>query len=223
MSPNPTLPHGGLLPATLPIFPIAGVLLLPRGRLPLNVFEPRYLALVDDVLATSDRLIGMIQPLDPATTDPTPAVYPVGCAGRITEFTETDDGRYLIALGGISRFRIDGELAATSRGYRRVVPDWHDFPGDSEPAGGWTFDRERLLQGLRAYFKLHEIAADWSVITSAPDERLITSLAMICPFEPAEKQALLEANTLADRANRMTALIEMAIADRGTGEPSARH
>jgi len=212
---------GTALPSILPIFPLTGVLLLPRGRLPLNIFEPRYLAMTRDALA-GERLIGMVQPSDPQAAGDNPPVYPTGCAGRITSFSETDDGRFLITLTGISRFHIREELPLLE-GYRRVVPDWRDFArdlaGDDEP----SFDRERLLRGLRAYFQHHRIEADWDAITSVPGERLVTSIAMICPFEPSEKQALLEAPDLGQRAQLLTAIVEMAALNPPHDGPGARH
>jgi len=212
---------GTALPSILPIFPLTGVLLLPRGRLPLNIFEPRYLAMTRDALA-GERLIGMVQPSDPQAAGDNPPVYPTGCAGRITSFSETDDGRFLITLTGISRFHIREELPLLE-GYRRVVPDWRDFArdlaGDDEP----SFDRERLLRGLRAYFQHHRIEADWDAITSVPGERLVTSIAMICPFEPSEKQALLEAPDLGERAQLLTAIVEMAALNPPRDGPGARH
>jgi uncharacterized protein len=209
------------LPSMLPIFPLTGVLLLPRGRLPLNIFEPRYLAMTRDALA-GERLIGMVQPSDPGVAAENPPVYPTGCAGRITSFSETDDGRFLITLTGISRFRIREELPLLE-GYRRVVPEWREFArdlaSDDEPA----FDRDRLLRGLRAYFQHQKIEADWDAITSVPGERLVTSIAMICPFEPSEKQALLEAPDLDERARLLTAIVEMAALNPPRDGPGARH
>jgi uncharacterized protein len=225
------------LPETLPIFPLTGVLLLPRGKLPLNVFEPRYLAMVRDALG-GDRMIGMVQPRedDPTTltgsqaeTDPQPggarppaAVYPTGCAGRITAFSETDDGRFHITLTGVARFEIRDEVP-TLRGYRRIVPDWDRYRADLDDDSA-AIDRPRLLSALKAFFKLNDITADWDSITATPDERLVTSLAMICQFAPNEKQALLEARDLAERSRVMTALVEMAVLGRATaaGDP-ARH
>jgi uncharacterized protein len=196
----------GALPEILPIFPLTGVLLLPRGRLPLNIFEPRYLAMFHDAMK-GERLIGMVQPSDPPVREINPAVYPLGCAGRITSFSETDDGRFLVTLTGVSRFRIREELPLLS-GYRRVVAEWHDFTEDRNPdeAG---FDRTRLTNGLRNFFTQRQVRADWSAIDQAPGEHLVTSIAMMCPFAPSEKQALLEAKTLDERARLLTALIEM--------------
>src|SRR5438067_9862420 len=196
------------LPEILPIFPLAGVLLLPRGRLPLNIFEPRYLAMTRDALG-GERLIGMVQPSDPSVPGMNPPVYPVGCAGRMTQFSETDDGRYLITLTGLSRFRIREELPLLS-GYRRVAPDWEPFADDRRRPEDPGFDRERLLRGLRGYFATRKIQADFDAIDKAPGEYLVTSLAMACPFAPSEKQALLEAGDLDARAELLTALCEMA-------------
>jgi Lon protease-like protein len=158
------------------------------------------------------------QPARASTREP--AVYGTGCAGRITSFAETEDGRFLITLTGVCRFRIVREIP-TARGYRRIVPDWAAFAGDlAEPAGA-RIDRQRLLEGLRPYFRQHGLGVRWDTVESAADEWLVNSLAMICPFSPSEKQALLEAPTLEERARLMTAMIEMAVLDRGDG--AARH
>jgi hypothetical protein len=196
-----------ILPEILPIFPLTGVLLLPRGRLPLNIFEPRYLAMTRDALG-GERLIGMIQPSDPQEGGMNPAVYPVGCAGRVTSFSETDDGRYLITLTGVSRFRIREELPLLS-GYRRVMAEWAAFGGDLETAEA-GFDRDQLIRGLKTYFAQRQIEADWDLIGKAPAEHLVSSIAMLCPFAPSEKQALLEAADLDARAELLTALVGMA-------------
>jgi len=214
-------PGGTALPSILPIFPLAGVLLLPRGRLPLNIFEPRYLAMTRDALA-GERLIGMVQPSDPSARGSEPTVYPTGCAGRITSFSETDDGRFLITLTGICRFRIREELPLLE-GYRRVVPEWREFAQDLDSEDEPGFDRDRLLRGLRTYFQQHQIQADWDAITAVPGERLVTSIAMICPFDPSEKQALLEAPDLDERARLLTAIVEMAGLNQPPGGAGARH
>jgi uncharacterized protein len=209
--PNPT--GRTALPEVLPVFPLTGILLLPRGRLPLNVFEPRYLAMVRDALG-GERLIGMIQPSEPQRDNLgqgalNPPLYPIGCAGRITQFAETDDNRFLITLTGVSRFRIVEELPLLS-GYRRVVPDWRSFSRDLETGGEARFDRDRLIRGLKGYFAQRQLSADWNAIDKAPSEYLVTSIAMACPFAPSEKQALLEAADLDERAGLLTALVEMA-------------
>jgi len=209
------------LPTILPIFPLPGVLLLPHGRLPLRIFEPRYLAMTRDALA-GERLIGMVQPNDPVVSDANPPIYPIGCAGRITSFTETDDGLFLITLTGISRFRIREELPLLE-GYRRVVPEWTDFARDLEADENFGFDRDRLIRGLKGFFQHHQISADWDAIASTPVDRLVTSIAMMCPFEPSEKQALLEASDLDDRARLLTAIVEMAVLNRSSDGGAARH
>jgi Lon protease-like protein len=212
----------GRLPAELPVFPLTGVLLLPRGRLPLNIFEPRYLAMFDDALA-GERTIGMIQPSGAPSQggQQGPALYAIGCAGRITSFSESGDGRYLVALDGVSRFRIAEELAP-HRGYRRVIPDWTPFAADLTEEE-LTLDRGRLIELLQAYFRQQQLSANWEAISQAPDERLLTSLAMICPFEPPEKQALLEAGCLSDRARLMMSLLEIAIAGHQGEDDRPRH
>ncbi len=210
MSASPFDPTFDELPETIPVFPLPGVLLLPRARLPLNIFEPRYLAMIQDALASPTRLIGMVQPTGDGGRNP--AVYPIGCAGRVSSFSETDDGRLLITLAGVSRFAIREELPLQPGGYRRVLADWTRFEDDlSEPSEEPKLDRKRLVDGLKAYFKQQGISANWDAIESTPSERLINSLAMICPFEPSEKQALVEARTLSDRAHMLTALVEMAV------------
>ncbi len=211
------------LPAVLPIFPLTGVLLLPRGRLPLNIFEPRYLAMTRDALA-GDRLIGMVQPMGAGPESPkgAPPVYPTGCAGRITAFAETEDGRFRITLTGVSRFRIREELPLL-RGYRRVVPDWSEFEGDRDGGDEPGIDRDRLLRGLVAFFQRHQLSADWEAMRDAPAERLVTTIAMVCPFDPSEKQALLEAPDLAERARLLTAIVEMAAANHPPDGGGARH
>ena len=214
MSDRPDPAESMALPDILPIFPLSAVLLLPRGRLPLNIFEPRYLAMTRDALG-GGRLIGMVQPSDPAEGGPgidnrmNPPVYPIGCAGRITQFSETDDGRYLLTLTGVSRFRIQEELPLIS-GYRRVVPDWRPFAHDQDRSADPGFDRARLIRGLKSYFTGRQISADWEAIEKAPGEHLVTSIAMACPFAPSEKQALLEAADPDERARLLTTLVEMA-------------
>lgn len=206
-------PDFDALPATVPIFPLTGVLLLPRGPLPLNIFEPRYLAMVDDALAT-DRLIAMAQPLEPGSRAKKPDVYPIVCGGRVTSYEETDDGRYLITLTGVARCRITDELP-TTRGYRRVAVDWSEFQDDLESRGPCALDRDRLEPALERYFQLQGINANWDAIRETEDDRLVTSLAMICPFEAPEKQALLEASTPSERAALLISLVEMAVLSTG--------
>ncbi len=206
------------LPATLPIFPLNGVLLLPRGRLPLNIFEPRYLAMFDDALA-GERMVGMVQLSEPRGPGQ-PAVFQIGCAGRITSFQETDDGRYHVALDGVARFRVTEELPL-HHGYRRVAADWSPYASDLTDQE-CDLDRRRLIDLLQSYFRINGLSANWEAVEGAPDERLLTSVAMICPFAPPEKQALLEADCLSERGRLMMTLLEIAIA--GHGEPAGpRH
>ncbi len=208
------------LPASLPIFPLTGVLLLPRGRLPLNIFEPRYLAMTEDALQ-GDRLIGMVQPQEGAGDAGEPPVYRTGCAGRMTSFSETEDGRYLITLTGLARFDIRRELPRDQL-YRRIVPDWQAYAGDladdAAPIG-----RDRLLAALKPFFRRHNIAVEWDAIEKTSDERLVTTIAMAAPFAPNEKQALLEARDLPERARRLTTLVEMAAHDGGERADGPRH
>lgn len=199
-----------LPPPDLPIFPLSGALLLPRGILPLNIFEPRYVAMVEAALATPHRLIGMIQPRAGGEEAP---LYPIGCAGRITSFSETGDGRYLITLLGQSRFRVTQELDLAPGGFRRVSADWADFGEDRQDCCLPVLDRGRLMPGLQSYFEHQGLSADWSVIADTPDDRLVTCLSMICPFAPEEKQALLEAHSPRERARVLETLIAMAGCD----------
>jgi hypothetical protein len=198
-------------PDTLPVFPLTGVLLLPGGNLPLNIFEPRYLAMVDDALRTN-RLIGMIQPdASKAEGQHGPALYRTGCAGRITAFQELEDGRYLMTLTGKKRFEVKDELD-TIRGYRRVRPDWstfQDVPG--KPNLCIDIDREKLHALLKSYFHKEGMACEWELLAATPDQYLITTLAMICPFEPQDKQALLEATDCKARGALFMELLDMAI------------
>ena len=224
MSRHPFDPDFAALPQSIPIFPLEGVLLLPRGKLPLNIFEPRYLNMVQDALA-ADRVIGMIQPTEEEQESRPPALYRTGCAGRIVSFSETDDGRFLVTLSGICRFAVLKELPL-QRGYRRVIPAWTQFEGDMvEATPAVAIDRERMVRALRSYFKLNQINANWEAIRDTPDDRLVTSLAMICPFAPSEKQALLECPDANERARVLTALMEMALlgAPQGKGSEASRH
>jgi len=200
------------LPGRLPVFPLSGALLLPRCRLPLNVFESRYLKMTEAALA-GDRLIGMMQPVDINSDDRAPALFPVGCAGRITSFSETDDGRILLILTGVSRFRVVEELVSVAP-YRQVVPDWESYRGDLIEDPGGAIDRDRLYASLRVYFEARELDTDWEVLEGAGDENLISMLAMSCPFAPTEKQALLEADSLAERGELMMSLLDMATLDQ---------
>ncbi len=196
------------LPVAFPVFPLAGALLLPRGRLPLNIFEPRYLAMTEDALGAG-RMFGLVQP-DPLRPRPEsgPGLYRVGCLGRICSFSETDDGRYLITLTGLCRFAVAEELAGR-RGYRRVRGEFVPFLGDLDPPPTAGFDRKELFAALRGYFAHRGFDANWEAIEKLGDEMLVTTLAMACPFEPAEKQALLEAPAQAERAGTLLALLRI--------------
>lgn len=189
------------LPGELPIFPLGGVLLLPRGQLPLNIFEPRYVAMVDSVMG-GHRLIGMVQTKDDGS------VYNVGCAGRITSFNETSDGRYEIVLTGISRFRFQEELSQVS-GHRRVNPVWNEYSRDMDSMNCLDIDRTKLRKLLKNYFEQQGLTCSWDAVDQASDEKLMTTLAMICPFEAKEKQALLEAPCCRERARLFMTLLEM--------------
>jgi len=204
------------LPQVIPVFPLSGVMVLPRGQLPLNIFEPRYLNMIDDAMA-GDRIIGMVQTTggDPEL----PGLSPIGCAGRITSFNETSDGRYLITLTGVSRYRILTELPGQTP-YRQVRADFAPWEADltAPPAGEGALDREGLLDALKAYLETRGLDIDWDTAETAPPEALINSLSMALPFEPPEKQALLEALSLDDRADVLTALMRIGAAGDSEGE-----
>ncbi len=199
----------------VPLFPLAGALLLPRGQLPLNVFEGRYLQMVRDAME-SQRIIGMVQPTDPEARDDQPALYRTGCVGRISDFKSTEDGRFLITLTGLCRFALVDELPP-ERAYRRALVSYARFRRDLEPDDSTEVDRDGLLQALRGYLDIYDVDADWSTLDQVSSEVLITSLAMLCPFAPPEKQALMEAPALAERARVLTALLEFA--GRQSGDP----
>ncbi len=204
-------------PEVIPVFPLSGALLLPRGQMPLNIFEPRYLAMIDDALK-GERVVGMIQP-DPegGGTEAAPKLYEVGCAGRITQFAETGDGRYLISLTGISRFRVDEELA-TATPYRRCRVSYEDFGADFlARAGENEVDRASVIGTLRDFVKANDLKVDWRAIERAPNEALVNALSMMSPFGPREKQALLEAPDLKTRAEVLVAITEIELA-RGGGD-----
>ena len=209
------------LPLRFPIFPLPGAILLPRGRLPLNIFEPRYLTMVDDALR-SDRVIGMVQPQAAAHDEGSKSsLYRIGCVGRITSFSETGDGRYLITLSGVCRFSIANELDCVTP-YRQITSDFASFSTDLHAEENTDdVNREKLLAALKTYMHIHNMETDWESVQQAPPESLVNSLSMICPFEPTEKQALVEAATVSDRAEILTALIEMATAQNAGGsDPS---
>lgn len=200
------------IPDTIPVFPLARALLLPRVELPLNIFEPRYLQMMDDVLR-GDRVIGMIQPNEAQEgAAKVPPLYPVGCAGRITSFAETGDGRYQVVLTGIARFRTREELSVPTP-YRQCKVDYNDFASDLvQGLGEDEVDREALLKTLANYLAANSIEADWSGITQAPTEALVNGLSLMSPFGVREKQALLEAPDLRSRAQLLVAATEIALA-----------
>ena len=213
--PKPLRVHGREQPGVIPLFPLAGCILLPKGQLPLNIFEPRYLRMVDDALAGA-RTIGMIQPREAANAPP--PLFGVGCAGRITSFTETGDGRYLLTLTGLLRFRLGPELSADTP-YRKAEVDYSAFTSDADAdASEKAIDRERLFDAMRLYLDTENLSTDWEAAAEAPTEALVNSLAMGCPFAPNEKQALLEAPTLADRADCLIALMRMGGGEGGDGQ-----
>ncbi|MDE2227623.1 MAG: LON peptidase substrate-binding domain-containing protein [Alphaproteobacteria bacterium] len=208
------------LPDRLPLFPLTGMLLLPRGVLPLNVFEPRYLALTEAALGAG-RMIGMIQPLDGKGDAGDPPLYKTGCAGRIVEFRESGDGRYLISLEGVARFDVAEELPKTEL-FRRARPDWARYAGDREETDLPGFDAAGLIDKLTPFLRRHRVKADLSAAASVPAMRLVDAVAMMAPFAPVEKQALLEAAP-AERAQLLTKLVDMALLSSAPDAASARH
>jgi len=202
------------LPETIPVFPLPGALLLPRGQMPLNIFEPRYLAMVDDSLRDGHRLIGMIQPdtARPGSEQQKPNLYRVGCVGRITQLAETGDGRYLMQLTGVARFRIEEELSVATA-YRQCRVTYASFANDFVARKGEeAVDRKALLETLQAFLKANNLKADWPGIESAPNEALVNALAMMSSYGSAEKQALLEAPDLKRRAEILIAVTEIELA-----------
>ncbi len=221
---SPFAPAFEDLPDILPIFPLSGVLLLPGGVLPLNIFERRYLNMTADALKSDTRMIGMIQPTGSQDAGQIarigaagPEVYPVGCAGRIVSFAESSDGRYLITLEGTARFTIVEECDPL-RGYRRVRPDYTPYQADLDPPGPGLIDRQRMVSALGTYFKANGIEPNWNAVDKMPDDALITFLAMGCPFDASEKQALLEAEDIRRRGDILLTLLEMSGGGTG-GEP----
>jgi uncharacterized protein len=204
------------LPDVIPVFPLPGALLLPRSRLPLHLFEPRYLQMLDDALKTDTRLIGMVQPNAVPGRDKA-GLHRIGCAGRVTQVSETEDGRYMITLTGMSRFRVSQEVEGFTP-YRRCKVSWSGFEADRKAAAeeDHGFHRERFLALLDRYFHARELSADWDTLKEADDELLINSLSMLLDFDPEDKQALLEAPSLSTRRETLVTLIEYAL--RGGSE-----
>ena len=206
------------MPNVIPLFPLSGALLLPRGQLPLNIFEPRYLALIDDALK-GHRLIGMIQPDPHGASDAVPPLFKVGCAGRITQFAESGDGRYIVTLTGVARFAVVDEIPAMTP-YRQVKADFAAFESDFSPRlGEDAVDREGVLKALRDFADTNQLQIDWDSINDAPNEALVNALSMMSPFGPREKQALLEAVDLKGRADVLVAITEIELA-RGKNQPN---
>lgn len=203
------------LPDTIAVFPLGGALLLPRARLPLHIFEPRYLQMLDDALKTSERLIGMVQPNEVPGRNGN-GLHKIGCAGRITQFSETEDNRYLITLTGVSRFRITSEVEGFAP-YRRCKVDWAGFDRDrGKTEDDAAFERKSFMDLLSRYFEARGLSADWDTLKDADDELLLNSLSMMLDFDPEDKQALLEAPSLSTRRETLVTLIEYAL--QGGGE-----
>jgi hypothetical protein len=221
-------PEFDQLPMRIPIFPLPSALLLPGGQLPLNIFEPCYLAMVSHALATPTRLIGMVQPLDHHANDDkanddranAAGLFETGCAGRLSFFQESDDGRFVIALNGVCRFhRLRQEF--DPNGFLVADVDWQPFANDLRIDVS-ALDRDPLIKVLKRYFDMKGFETDWTQIENSDNHQLLATLSMICPFEVAEKQALLEADSMAKRADLLIAMMEMALHDE-TGGNDARH
>jgi hypothetical protein len=209
------------LPEIIPVFPLTGALLLPRGQMPLNIFEPRYLQMVDDALRDGHRLIGMIQPDTVHSNDSDrPSLFKVGCVGRMTQLAESGDGRYILELTGVSRFRVTEEISVATP-YRQCRVDYFAFVDDfTARKGEEDVDRQALLKALTNFLKANRLKVDWEGIENAPNEALVNALAMMSPYGPAEKQALLEAPNLKTRAEILVAVTEMDLAKKKTsGDP----
>ncbi|MEQ1617137.1 MAG: LON peptidase substrate-binding domain-containing protein [Terricaulis sp.] len=205
------------LPQTIPLFPLAGAILMPRGVIAFNIFEPRYLNMVDDVLG-GDRVIGLIQPTTGEEDAHSPTLVEIGTAGRITAFTETEDGRYLITLTGICRFEFEREFD-TGAAYRQAIVSYDSFAGDFVQARGERIDRDSLVKTLKRYANLHGFQVDWDSVEQAPTETIINVAAQICPFDSGAKQALLEAVTLEERERTLIALLEWDAAGDSKDRP----
>ncbi|MEQ1521362.1 MAG: LON peptidase substrate-binding domain-containing protein [Aestuariivirga sp.] len=205
------------LPQKLPVFPLPGALLLPRADLPLNIFEPRYLEMISDALS-GERMIGIIQPRDDSDTAERPDLMKVGCAGRITSYAETPDGRMLVTLTGVSRFSIKSELTVDTA-YRQVVANFKPFAIDLVmDLGAAEVNRPALLTAFKDYLTANNMSADWSEINAASTEVLVNTLSLLAPYPASEKQALLEAPDLKTRADVLVALTEMALSKSFSGK-----
>ena len=211
------------LPEALPIFPLTGAVLIPGGRLPLNIFEPRYLAMTRHALLQPTRLIGMVQPVEEnADRNPDPAERPavqrIGCAGRVVSFQENEEGRYLITLSGLIRFAIKRELPMHENGFRMVEPDFARFAEDMAERDFEMATKREFIAAFKAYVEAKQLKVDWDAIKGAPDDHLLVSLAMLSPFSPEEKQSLLECADLAQLTAMMTALFELAATGRQSSD-----
>ena len=204
------------LPGVIPVFPLTGVILLPGANLPLNIFEPRYLAMTRDAVAGA-HLIGMIQPTDPMDKAFEPELYSVGCVGRLSNYRDTPDGRILISLTGVVRFEVERELTERTTPYRQMVVRYDRFLGDLDPEGCNPVDRDALMTALRRFLEIQGVNADWNSLTGMKPDALVNALAMSVPFAPGEKQALLEADSIAERARILITLLEMAAVENASG------
>jgi Lon protease-like protein len=217
---NPFLPKFSDLPRELPVFPLAGAVVMPGVQLPLNIFEPRYLSMVRDALK-ADHLIGMLQPRPDTSFDEAPEIHQVGCAGRISSYSETNDGRIVLILTGVCRFQVTEELAIR-RGYRRVRPDWERFAIDYHPSEEVLPGREDFMTSLRAYCTLREVEVPWDDVGKMGDAELVNLLCAHLPLDPEDKQALIETVDLCGRGQLMAGLMDMASA-AGAGTLGQRH
>jgi len=207
------------LPKRIPIFPLTGAVLFPGTQLPLNIFESRYINMIDDALASSDRLISMIQPASSKDND-SKILKNVGCIGKITSFNEIEDSRYLITLTGIIRFKIKEELDTTTP-YRQIIPDFTNFNIDLEDQNVESIDRENLLSLIKKYLEHRNMLTDWDIIQQTPTEQLINYSGVLVPFTPEEKQLLLESTTITERCSALEALYQSYIFDL-SGENSTK-
>jgi uncharacterized protein len=211
----------GDLPEVIPVFPLPGALLLPRGQMPLNIFEPRYLSMVDDAFRDGHRLIGMIQPdVTHSPDEERPVLFRIGCVGRITQLAETGDGRYILELTGICRYKVVEEMTVLTA-YRQCKVDYFPFIDDfTARKGEDAVDREALLAVLTDFLKANNLRVDWEGVENAPNEALVNALAMMSPYGPAEKQAMLEALDLKTRAEILIAITQIDLAKKRTsGDP----
>lgn len=209
---SPFMPTFEQLPETLPIFPLPNAIIMPGSNLPLNIFEPRYLNMFQDAMKTH-HLIGMIQPKN---DDATPEVYEIGCAGRITRYQETQDGRLEVNLSGICRFRIIEEIR-TTRGYRLIRPDWQLFEVDFESPDIMPHDDEYLVNTLKHYFQHKKMQVDWEILDKLETDELINSMITVLPLTVEDKQALIEAETLIDRLQYFCAILESSFKSSHSG------